>query len=155
MIDARCAMRAIGKGSILFFLAFVVAIQPARAGIFIEKGPFPVGRFPESIAIGDFNSDGHADLAVGLGSSASVSILLGKGDGTFGKAVDFAIGAPASSVVVADLNGDGKLDLATANGSDTSLTGNVSILIGKGDGTFQPAVNYGAGTQPLSLVVAD
>jgi hypothetical protein len=54
-------------------------------------------------------------------------------------------------VTVADFNGDGKLDLAVAN----NRSNNVSILLGNGDGTFQPAVEYGAGSNPTSVTVAD
>ena len=50
-----------------------------------------------------------------------------------------------------DLNGDGKLDLAVAN----ALSNDVSILQGNGDGTFQTAVNYAAGTNPYSIAVGD
>jgi hypothetical protein len=50
---------------------------------------------------------------------------------------------------VGDFNGDGFLDLAVANRD----SGTVSVLLGNGDGTFQPAVNYAAGTEPISLVV--
>jgi hypothetical protein len=48
----------------------------------------------------------------------------------------------ASSIAVADVNGDGKLDLATMDGE----SGNVSVLLGNGDGTFQPGVVYGGAT---------
>ena len=70
--------------------------------------------------------------------------LIGYGPGVF--AVEFAdpvqypVGTP-SGVVLADFDGDGNLDLAVANGGSA----NVSILLGKGDGTFQPAVNFDAG----------
>jgi hypothetical protein len=62
----------------------------------------------------------------------TVSILLGKGDGTFASRRDFATGATPISVVAADFNGDGKLDLAVANSSDLT----VSILLGNGDRQF-------------------
>ena len=45
-------------------------------------------------------------------------------------------------MAVGDFNGDGKADLAVAN----CLSNNVSVLLGNGDGTFQAAVNYGAGS---------
>jgi len=54
-------------------------------------------------------------------------------------------------MAVADLNGDGSLDLAVANyGSN-----NVSILLGRGDGTFLAATNVGAGMGPKWLAIAD
>jgi hypothetical protein len=60
-------------------------------------------------------------------------------------------------VAVGDFNGDGKLDLAVANNGPfiSTTPSNVSILLGNGDGTFQPAVNYNAGVHPHSLVVGD
>jgi hypothetical protein len=48
-----------------------------------------------------------------------------------------------------DFNGDGKLDLGVANYGG----GNVSVLLGNGNGTFQAAVNYGAGTQPYFSII--
>src|SRR5438552_7096867 len=54
-------------------------------------------------------------------------------------------------VTTGDLNGDGKLDLAVAN----QFSGNVSVLLGRGDGTFQAATNATAGSSPTSAVVAD
>ncbi len=54
-------------------------------------------------------------------------------------------------MAVGDFNGDGKLDLAVAN----FATNDVSVLLGNGDGTFQTAMNFGAGTQPESLVTGD
>jgi len=54
-------------------------------------------------------------------------------------------------VSVGDFNGDGRQDLAVANlGSD-----DVSILLGNGDGTFETAVNFGAGGQPISVGAED
>ena len=62
----------------------------------------------------------------------------------------FAADKNPSSIAIGDLNGDGKLDLAVANSGST----NVSILLGNGDGTFQPVVNFpatGRGTVRLGL----
>jgi uncharacterized repeat protein (TIGR01451 family) len=95
---------------------------------------------------------GRRDLVAVL----TVLFLGGYSAGVF--AVDFAtpvsysVGTAATGLVVADFNGDGKLDLATANSGD----GNVSILLGNGDGTLQTAVNFPAGVaNPASLAVGD
>src|SRR5204863_10159536 len=96
--------------------------------------------------------DGKPDLVVtnivANPVSSNVSVLLGNGDGSFRAAMNFAVGAiPAPltpvSVVVGDFNGDGKLDLAVATGAG------ISVLLGTGDGTFQAAVNFVVGMNPL------
>jgi hypothetical protein len=60
-----------------------------------------------------------------------------------GEPTGFGTGTTPRNVAVGDFNRDGKLDLAVSN-----YGGNVSVLLGNGDGTFQAAVNYGAGTSP-------
>ena len=87
-------------------------------------------------------------------------MLLGNGDGTFQPVVSYSSGGnTALSVAVADVNGDGKPDLLAGNQCDTSSNcahGLVGVLLGNGDGTFQPAVTYNAGgTGVWSVAVAD
>ncbi|HLJ93731.1 MAG TPA: VCBS repeat-containing protein [Gemmataceae bacterium] len=102
------------------------------------------------LAVADFNGDGHLDIAAAGGG---VFILLGKGDATFQAAPAYALDFEVvSAVAVGDFNGDGIPDLAVAN---SLYSGTVLILMGKGDGTFQPAQRYPAGRYPMSLVVAD
>jgi hypothetical protein len=110
-----------------------------------------VGSSVVSVAAGDFNGDGKLDLAAANGGSNNVSVLLGRGDGTFQPAVNYAAGSAPSTVAVGDFNGDGKVDLVVTNAGSNS----VSVLLGKGDGTFQTAANFGVGAEPVSVVVAD
>src|ERR1700730_2451364 len=69
----------------------------------------------------------------------------------FASPVSYPVGTGPAGVVVADFNGDGKLDIAVANGG----SGNVSILLNNGDGTFAPAMNFAAGDNPSVIAVAD
>ena len=121
-----------------------------RDGTFQAALNVAVGKNPFSIAVGDFNGDGHADLVVannginpaGGWLAGTVSVLLGNGDGTFQTHVDYATGTGPDSVAVGDFNGDHVLDVAVE-----AHPGNVvSVLLGNGDGTFQPHVDYAAGT---------
>jgi hypothetical protein len=68
----------------------------------------------------------------------------------------YTVGANPNSVVVADVNGDGKLDLITGNATLAKPNiFNYSVLLGNGDGTFQPAITASVPFDPSQLVVAD
>jgi hypothetical protein len=95
-----------------------------------------------SLLSGDLNKDGNADLVSvnSDGSQSSVTIFLGKGDGTYEPGIEYALpGANAQYGVLDDLNGDGILDLLVS--SDTPAFA-FSIFIGNGDGTFQPPQTF-------------
>jgi hypothetical protein len=125
-------------------------------GTFQPARNYPVGTFPYAIVSGDFNGDGRLDLAVADIGSNDVSVLLGNGDGTFQPARQYAAGNSPDALVAGDFNGDGKLDLAVADyGDGFTDFGGVSVLLGNGDGTFQPAVEYSAGDTPDALVAGD
>jgi len=115
----------------------------------------PVGIAPTAMATGDFNGDGKPDLAVTNNSGNSVSILLNQGNGKF-EVLPSAIPNTVlfhspSGIVAADFNGDGILDLAVAN----EASSNVTVLLGKGDGTFTLKASYSTGLDPYQLVATD
>ena len=128
--------------------------SPIRAGI---------TSFPFFLAVGDFNRDGNADLAVVNGNDVpngvanNVSILLGDGKGGFtpaaGPPIYFPSGSGPCPIVAADFNGDGIIDLAVA----TFDTNAVYILLGNGDGTFTiPSQSpIPVGPNPFSMTARD
>lgn len=129
------------------------------------------GRIAGSLAVGDVNGDKKPDLLVANSNSTytgnsglgTVGVLLGNGNGTFQPAALLDSGGyGVNAVVVSDLNGDGKLDVVTSNACSYSAggvclpgqPGIVGVLQGNGDGTFQPAVNFGSGGYWFSDFVA-
>ncbi len=113
--------------------------------------PLPTGSAPSSVTVSDVNGDGKSDLVAANAGGASVSVLLGNGDGTFQNQTTFATGLSPSSVAVMDVNGDGRPDLVVANSGDN----NVSVLLGNGDGTFQNQTTFATGSAPSFVAVAD
>jgi VCBS repeat protein/IPT/TIG domain-containing protein len=106
---------------------------------------------PVAIAAGDFNHDGHPDLATANAESNDVSILLGSGTGAFAPAATYPAGTSPISITVANLNNDGNIDLAVANAG----SGTVSVLLGNGNGTFATATAPLVGTRPTSIAAGD
>jgi hypothetical protein len=127
------------------------------------------GYYASSVALADLNGDGKLDLVVANScesnangkncDAGTVSVLLGNGNGTFQQAVIYGSGGVAgTSVAIADVNGDGYPDLVMASqcvSASNCDNGLVGVLLGKGDGTFQPAVSYNAGYVPVWVAIAD
>jgi uncharacterized repeat protein (TIGR01451 family) len=138
-------------------LSFLMLGNPASLAAvdFAAATGYPVGTSPSGVATGDFNGDGKPDIAVANTGSSTVSILLGNGDGTFQPAINFNAGNNPTTVAVGDFNGDGKLDLAVFQQGTNSLSGNVSILLGNGDGTFQAPKTLALTSTASVMAVAD
>jgi hypothetical protein len=120
------------------------------------------------IVAGDFNLDGHPDLAVvnqTSGTAGDVGILLNNGSGAFGAPVNYPLSTVAQQLTAADLNGDKKLDLTVplfGSGKISTTAGKaVALLLGNGDGTFtaQPDFQLVNGGnifyQPVAAAIGD
>ncbi len=108
------------------------------AGELVEVGPWGACASP-GVVVADFDGDGVPDLAAWDYIGKKVSVLLGKGDGTFGPYTQFPAPHGAcwgSAVLKSDFNVDGKPDVVTAG---------LQLLLGKGDGSLQPAQPIGVG----------
>jgi hypothetical protein len=116
------------------------------------------GAVPVWAAVADFNRDRKPDVAISVTTTDSAAVLLGNGDGTFQAAVNYAVGGAPQGIAAADVNADGKPDIVSADecGDDLECRdGTVSVLLGNGDGTFQPRLVFAEGLFPLSIAVAD
>ena len=82
------------------------------------------GTGPSVLIALDFTGDGAADIVTGNDGS-TVSLLAGRGDGTFFNRVDHAVNFAPRSIVAGDFSGDGKPDVAIANGKRQG----VSLLV--------------------------
>lgn len=94
------------------------------------------------IVAGDFNHDGKVDVALTNFNENTVGVFLGNGDGTFQAPQTFPTGPEPFTITALDINHDGKLDLVV-DAIGGLMSNNVQVLIGNGDGTFQPPSQIG------------
>jgi hypothetical protein len=143
------------------------ALEDRTVLSFAPAVTFPVGVLPRAVTVADFNNDGKPDLAVvnqgpssTSTSQSSLSVLLGNGNGSFRPAVTTAVlnsglaTGNAGSVAVGDFNGDHLLDVAKNTSGPAGSA--VEVLLGKGDGSFQPNHEIlSVGQTPLSVAAGD
>jgi len=116
--------------------------------------PLDSGVTVSSVAVGDLNGDGLVDVVAPDSGAITVNIFLGKGDGTLLAATQAGSGQSPTDVKITDMNLDGKPDIVVAN----DISGNpsfVTVLSGKGDGTFDPFRSFATGVSSHSVAVGD
>jgi hypothetical protein len=133
------------------------------AGAFGEVVDYAIGGQGQDITAGDFNGDGKLDLVVTINNAQiGLSLLTGNGDGTFGAPATFpnTSGFDSPAVAAVDLNNDGKLDVVIAHQiacyeAPCVVTDLMSVMIGQGDGTFQPSREIPVGRGMSEIAVGD
>jgi len=151
--DGRPDLAVAGGYGVLSYFSLTTLINRGD-GTFPNPITWPVLQFPYSAVVGDFNGDGHLDIATtSFTQTGGVSVLLGKGDGTFQAHLDSPTGQFPNAIAVGDFNGDNKVDLVVADSTPTSQL--LSTLVGNGDGTFQNNISQTLPGSLGSLAVGD
>jgi hypothetical protein len=123
--------------------------------------PVALGERPSDLAIRDVDGDGIQDLVAIAFERSGFAVALGRGDGTFARAVSQTIGGYPASVTVRDVNGDAKLDAVVTHipfktpEGVVVVPGGLGILLGNGDGTFGAEALYPAGDEARRVALGD
>ncbi len=133
------------------------------SGAFGAQATYPVGGNAMTIAGGDLNNDGRFDLVVTINQAdIGLGLLFGNGNGTFQPPVNLPNTAQgdAATAVVTDLDNDGNQDIVIAHGYNCYGSGcfhvsKMSILMGIGNGTFEPTRVIDAGQGMNKIAVGD
>jgi hypothetical protein len=111
-----------------------------------------VGDQPVGMVAGNLNRDRKADLATVDLESATVSVLLGRGDGSFRKRIAYRTARNPAGITLGDVDGDGDRDLITAS---IDKTGSISVFSNRGAGSFSRLGTYASGRKAFAVAAAD
>jgi hypothetical protein len=146
-------------------LSIMFSLSPAAHGAagFQTAHSYPVGTFPHDATVGDFNADSAIDLATcnngdpTSGNDGNVSILLGKGDGTFQTATNFIAVKNCTGIAAGDFDSDGRSDLLVIRAGDPTVAdnGGATVFLSNGDGTFRKGQSLIPGKNPADVAVTD
>lgn len=110
--------------------------------------PFFANRYPNDIAITDFNNDGNLDLCIANIEAKFLSVFSGNGKGQFQQVKNspFSVNSKPHThgIAAADFNGDGYIDLATDDWGENKII----IIFGDGKGNFGKETFFNVGNRP-------
>jgi hypothetical protein len=123
---------------------------------FTAQSPIALNAPATSVTFADLNNDGKKDILVANDTTSapgSVSVLLNQSSGStinFSSPTAYQVPGAPVSLAVGDTNQDGILDVATANSSNNN---DISVLLGKANGTLQVPTNISLGSSPTPVAV--
>ncbi len=135
----------------LLFAACDMKLPKPPPDLFYKFNVLPVGQGPSDLLTLDLNRDGQADIVSANAKNSSLSILYGKGDGTFLPTENLAVPLEPTRLAAGDINGDGLLDLAVNSRGTHSLT----ILLQRVNGSFRRVKPVPTGRVPLAVILDD
>jgi FG-GAP-like repeat/EF hand len=119
---------------------------------FAPTKSYRTGPSPQQVAFADFDGNGTVDMVTANQGANTISLLRGRGDGTFKKAISIRAGIERPlAIATADMNGDGHPDLVIVNGFRTN---HIAVLLGNGSGGFKRSIFRG-GHQAQWVITAD
>ncbi|HEX2568383.1 MAG TPA: VCBS repeat-containing protein, partial [Polyangia bacterium] len=120
------------------------------ANLFGGAVPYATGARPSALGTGDFDGDGRTDVAVAVADGA-VNLFFNTRDGRINYVGNLNVGLSPRALAVADLDNDGQPDLMTANEG----SGDVSVLLNRGHGSFLIEPHLPVGAVPTALAIRD
>ena len=129
----------------------------------VVEYPVSTSAQPQALAAGDFNRDGVPDLMVTLNDpQTNLALITGVGDGSFNPPVHFAnaTGFDSPAIAPVDLDNDGNLDVVVGHSiacyqAPCVAARSITVMRGRGDGTFQPARVIEVGSDTAAIAVGD
>ena len=119
--------------------------------VFYKFDVMPVGKGPAHLLTADLNLDRNLDLVTANTKNSTLTILYGKGTGSFHSALNISVAAEPTMSAVGDINRDGYPDLVT-NGRGAKM---FVVLPNNGDGTFRKPIPTRTGKVPLNIILGD
>ena len=132
-------------------------------GSFQPMVEYPVADWNQALAAGDFNRDGAVDLLVTINNpDIGLSLLVGRGDGSFNAAISLpnTSGFDTPAIAAVDLDNDGNVDAVLGHQiacytAPCAVARTITVMRGKGDGTFQPPQQVDVGLPTAAIAVGD
>jgi gliding motility-associated-like protein len=128
---------------------------------YASKVDFSTGTnsYPISVAMGDLDGDGKADLVVANNGNSSVSVLrntsTGSGNIAYAAKVDFTTASNSNSISIGDLDGDGKADLAVTNLNTNAVSVFRNTSTGVGNIGYATKVDFTTSNNPIAVTIGD
>jgi hypothetical protein len=131
----------------------VLALEPLEDRTlpsFAAPTALDLGAAPNAVTTGHLEGASAPLDVVTANANGTVSVLLGKGDGSVQNPISITVGGTPEGVAVGDFLGNGFQDIAVANSNGT-----VEVILSNGNGTFQAPKNFMVGATPVGIAVGD